>query len=89
MKSSWNITRDMDWRSMVIGLLIGMLVLMVSGYQTEPSFFGRYMPVNAGNSPDAVFVVDVYSGHTWRIDDSSTIDYGTPEMRETQENAGQ
>ena len=54
--------RDMDWRSLIIGLLIGMLVLMASGHQTGRSrFMGRYMAVSAGNSPDAIFVVDAYT----------------------------
>jgi hypothetical protein len=82
MESSWNITRDMDWRSLVIGLLIGIVVLMASGHETGQRFLGRYVPVTAGNSADAIFVVDTYSGHIWRIDETSTIDYGTPEMRE-------
>ncbi len=85
MKSSLNITRDMDWRSLVIGLLIGMVVLMASGHQTGQRFLGRYIPISAGNSADAIFIIDAYSGHTWRMDESSTIDYGTPEQRELPE----
>lgn len=79
MKRSWNIARDMDWRSLVIGLLIGMVVLMSSGHETGQRFLGRYTAFSAGNSEDAIFIVDTYSGQTWRLDASGSIDYGIPE----------
>jgi len=85
MKSSWNIARDMDWRSLVIGLLIGMVVFMASGYEGRQRFLGRYTAFSAGNSEEAIFIVDMYSGRTWRLDANSTVDYGIPGTRELPE----
>lgn len=89
MKTLLNITRNGDWRSLVIGLLIGMMVLLASGLKGESRFLGRYIPISAGNSESAIFIVDAYTGQTWRMDESSTISYGTPEQRELSESTNQ
>ena len=85
MKTSLNIGQSLDWRSLVIGLLVGMVVLIASGYESgqRSRFMGRYIPISAGNSEDAIFIVDAYTGQTWRMDESDTVDYGIPELRES------
>jgi hypothetical protein len=82
VKTSSNITRNLDWRSLIIGLLIGMMVLLASGHKSGGSYAGRYIPIAAENSPFGIFIVDAYSGRTWRMDENSTINYGTPDQRE-------
>ena len=86
MKTSLNIARGLDWRSLVIGLLLGMMVLMASGLESgQPRFMGRYIPIQAGNSPDSIFIVDAYTGQTWRMDENATVDYGIPELNQSPE----
>jgi hypothetical protein len=74
--------RNLDWRSLIIGLLIAMIALLASGHKGTDRFVGRYQAISAGNSEFGIFIVDAYSGQTWRMDETSTISYGTPEQRE-------
>ncbi|MBW8015673.1 MAG: hypothetical protein FVQ82_05765 [Planctomycetes bacterium] len=85
MKTSLNISRNLDWRSLIIGLLVGMMVLLASGHQSGQRYLGRYIPISAGNSEDTIFIVDTYCGQTWRMNESSTIDYGIPNHRKMPE----
>ena len=77
MKNILNFNGGLDWRALVIGILIGMLLLLASGQESSSRYMGRYIPVSGGNA-DVVFITDVYTGHTWRMDRDTTVDYGTP-----------
>jgi len=81
MESSLHTNKYLDWKSLVIGLLIGILVLMASGHQTGNAFNGRFWPVAGGTSNEVLFIVDTFNGQTWRMDATTTIDYGIPELR--------
>jgi hypothetical protein len=86
VKTSLNIGRGLDWHSLMIGLLIGMILLLASGLQSGGQrYTGRYMGVSAGSSPDGIFIVDRYTGDTWRMDGADTIEYGSPYRRESVE----
>jgi hypothetical protein len=82
VKNSLNLSRSLDWRSLIIGLLIAMMALLASGHKSGDRFTGRYEAFSAGNDPYGIFIVDSYSGQTWRMDNKSTLSYGTPEDRE-------
>ena len=86
MKTSLNIGRALDWHSLVIGLLIGMILLLTLGLESgRQQYTGRYMGVSAGSSPDGIFIVDRYNGDTWRMDGRETVEYGSPYRRESVE----
>ena len=82
MKTALNLSRNLDWRSLIIGLLIAITALLASGHKSGDRFRGRYEAISAGHSEFGIFIVDVYTGQTWRMDNTSTISYGTPEDRE-------
>lgn len=82
MKTSSSIIRNLDWRSLIIGLLIAMMAMLAAGHKSGDRFVGRYQAIQAGNSEFGIFIVDPYTGQTWRMDETSTINYGTPEDRE-------
>jgi hypothetical protein len=82
VKTSLNLSRSLDWRSLIIGLLIAMMALLASGHKSGDRFTGRYEAFSAGNDPYGMFVFDSYTGQTWRMDNKSTLSYGTPEDRE-------
>ncbi|MCF7954487.1 MAG: hypothetical protein K9M75_01670 [Phycisphaerae bacterium] len=79
MKTSLNIGRSVDWRSLVIGLLVGMILLLSLGLQSNGQMFtGRYMGVSAGSSFIEIFIVDRYTGEVWLLDGKETVEYGSP-----------
>ena len=71
-----------DLRSLVIGLLLGSCLILVSGYSGN-SANGRYQcSASAGLW---VFIIDTQTGQTWKLDDSATADFGTPQNRKSQQ----
>jgi len=83
MERAIAIARNIDFKSMMIGLLLGVCVLLVSGQYTEQhNTNNRFMCCAAGSDPYGVFVIDTQTGQTWRLDNKSTIGYGTPENRQ-------
>lgn len=78
------IAQNLDFKSLIIGLLIGVCALLVSGqYDHNENTDGRFMCCAAGSDPYGVFIVDTQTGQTWRLDNKSTIYYGAPENRQS------
>lgn len=75
---------EVDFKSVAIGVMLCITVaLLLAATNNGENDLKRYRCCGASGDPQAVFVVDAYSGHTWRFDRSGTIDYGTPFERES------
>lgn len=73
--------RNIDFKSLAIGLLLGLCIMLVSGYATDGDN-GRYQ---CSASENQVFILDTQTGQTWKVDASSTIDLGTPQDRKSKQ----
>jgi hypothetical protein len=72
--------RNIDFKSLVIGLLLGLCITLVSGASKDGGN-GRY---DCSADQDQVFIIDTQTGQTWRLDKSSTTDFGTPQNRKSE-----
>lgn len=82
MGTSNKFVSSLDLRSIVIGVAGVILLLLVAGQSSSLDNGGRYTITPAGSAPFGVFVLDTHTGDIWRMDDASTIYYGTPKRRE-------
>lgn len=75
-------SRIISLKGIITGFLLGLCVTIVMG--TNGGSSGRYECCAAGNNSETVFVIDTQTGQTWRLDRTSTIDYGTPLERKSE-----
>ncbi len=72
--------RNIEFKSLIIGLLLGLCITLVMGFSND-SDNGRYQ---CSADQNQVFIIDTQTGQTWILDNSSTTDLGTPQNRKSQ-----
>jgi len=75
------VMKNRDWKSAVIGLLLGICVVLVVGAGGNGSSeVGRYRVSATGDSLASCFVIDTATGRTWRrYSPTQGSDYGCPQ----------
>ncbi len=71
----------LDIKSFAIGFLLSVTIALLLASSNSDGDSGRYRCCESSGDPLAVFVVDSFTGHTWRLDRAGTIDYGMPYKR--------
>lgn len=71
-----------DLKSVAIGVLLCLVVTLLLAATNDNAYFQRYECCTSFGDASAVFVVDSFTGQTWRLDVDGTIDYGTPYKRD-------
>ncbi len=67
-----------DLNSAAIGILLCLVVTLLLAATDDYSYFQRYECCTSSGDASAVFVIDTFTGQTWRLDIDGTIDYGKP-----------
>ena len=74
---------SIDFKNLALGLLLG-ICLMLAIASADNGGDERYQCCAAGNSDQAVFVIDTQTGQTWRMSRTDTFDLGTPQQRKSE-----
>jgi hypothetical protein len=69
-----------NFKSVAVGFLLCFCLILVSANSGNSR--GRYDCCTSGTG--RLFIIDTHTGHTWELTVSSTVDYGTPENRQSQ-----
>jgi hypothetical protein len=74
---------SIDFKNLVLGLLLGICLMLVTA-AADNGEDERYQCCAAGDNDQAVFVIDIQTGQTWRMSRTDTFDYGTPQQRKSE-----